>query len=246
MKRILLPALGASLALLAACDDNGAPAPGANFSLTLASPGAAAVAKAAGADTLTAAGDTLMLTSVQIVLRKIELEADDDVEDAGDSTRVEECEAGPLLVDMPLGGGTDQVVSMALAPGTYHEVEFEIHAVSGDDAAEAAFRSAHPDFVGVSIRAQGTFNGTPFIYETDMDQEQESEINPPLVIDAAGGAANLTLRIDHTGWFGDGDGRLVDPSSANHGGPNESLVEQNIERSFATFEDDDHDGEEDD
>ena len=38
---------------------------------------------------------------------------------------------------------------------------------------------------------------------------------------------------------------LVDPNTALAGEPNEELVEDNIERSFELFEDDDHDGEHD-
>lgn len=123
------------------------------------------------------------------------------------------------------------MLNVEIAPGTYDEVEFEIHAVSGGDPAEVAFTDAHPEFVGVSIRAEGTDNGTSFTFETDMDQEQESEINPPLVIDVAGGSVNLTLRIDHTQWFSDGNGGLLDPATANHGGENEGVVEANIVRS---------------
>ena len=38
---------------------------------------------------------------------------------------------------------------------------------------------------------------------------------------------------------------LIDPSSANKGNPNEGVVKNNIENSFETFEDEDHDGEDD-
>lgn len=245
MKRILLPATIASLGLLTACSDSSAPQ-SARVSLTIAAPASSPMAaKAAGADTLVDGTNTLVLTGVQIVLRKIEVEATDGAASEADSIRVEEFEAGPLLVDLPLGSGTDQMLNVEIAPGTYDEVEFEIHAVSGGDPAEVAFTDAHPEFVGVSIRAEGTYNGTSFTFETDMDQEQESEINPPLVIDVAGGSVNLTLRIDHTQWFSDGNGGLLDPATANHGGENEGVVEANIESSFTTFEDDDCDGEED-
>lgn len=238
--RLATPAALVSLGLLAACSSDNAPEAG-RVSLTVATT-PAAVAKA-GADTLSDGVNELVLSSVKLVLAKIELEAGDGAE--SDSTGVEEFEAGPLLVDLPLGGGTDQVVNVNLAPGTYDEVEFEVHSVSGDDPTEAAFEAAYPEMVGASIRAEGTFNGTPFVFVTDMDQEQESELNPPMVIDPAGGSVNLTLRIDPSLWFSDGSNGFVDPASANHNGPNEGLVKDNIENSFDTFEDDDHDGEED-
>jgi hypothetical protein len=46
-------------------------------------------------------------------------------------------------------------------------------------------------------------------------------------------------------WFRRGDGSLVDPATANKGGANEDLVEENIERSIEGFEDDDRDGRDD-
>ena len=61
-----------------------------------------------------------------------------------------------------------------------------------------------------------------------------------------GGAANITLQVDVTGWFIAADGvTLIDPATASTGQPNESVVEENIQNSLDVYEDDDHDGEED-
>jgi hypothetical protein len=38
---------------------------------------------------------------------------------------------------------------------------------------------------------------------------------------------------------------LIDPTSANPGGANQGLVEQNIKSSLNAFEDEDHDGRDD-
>ena len=43
-------------------------------------------------------------------------------------------------------------------------------------------------------------------------------------------------------WFTDRNGNLVDPSTANTGGANEQLVNDNVRRSFHAFEDNDHHG----
>lgn len=252
MKRILLLCTCISLLILAAgfggCSksDNNAPATAANnFSLTFASPKAATgAAKAIAPDTVTAGADTLIMTSLQLVLRKIELQACSDTS-GSDSLRVEEFEAGPMLVDMPLGGAISQVLAVDVAPGTYGEVEFNIHAVRGDDSTAVAFRTEHPDFVGVSIRADGTFNGTPFSFTTRMGAHQETRIDPALVVGDGSGPINLTLSVDNTSWFFTPDSTLVDPSTANWGGPNQWLVEHNIRRSFHAFEDRDHDGRDD-
>ena len=70
-------------------------------------------------------------------------------------------------------------------------------------------------------------------------------LDPPITVDA-GGTASLTLRFDLSGWFtGSGGVGLVDPASANAGGANAGLVENNIRRSIRAFEDKDEDGHDD-
>lgn len=247
MKRIMLVGSCLATSILAVglngCSDNAAPT-GGNLSLTIASSGAIAKSvKAAAADTFAAGADTLVVTGVQVVLREVELQASDDA--GADSTRVEEFEAGPLLVDLPLGGATDQVVSVDVTPGTYNEVEFKVDAVRGDEGSSASFLAANPGFDGVSVRVTGTFNGTAFTFTSGLESEQEHDLNPALVVVEGGGAMNLTLSIDHTSWFAGPDGGLVDPATAGVGGPNQEQVEHNIQQSFNSFEDDDHDGHED-
>jgi hypothetical protein len=129
--------------------------------------------------------------------------------------------------------------------GTYDEIEFELHKVSNDDPEDADFRDAYPDMVGKTIRIQGSYNGQPFTYENDIDDEQEYDLVPPVVVDEMTMQVNVTIRIDIDAWFRDGSGSLVNPQSANKGGANESLVNENIKHSFEAFEDDDHDGEDD-
>jgi hypothetical protein len=62
----------------------------------------------------------------------------------------------------------------------------------------------------------------------------------------AHGETELTLFLDLSPWFADGQGSLVDPRTATDGGANQSLVENNIKRSIDVFEDRDHDGRRDD
>ena len=253
MKKILVLCSCLALVILAAglggCSDNGSPAAsGSNFTLTFASSKAAGAAKAVAPDTFTAGGDTLVLTSAQVVLREIELQAcaayDTSLADSSsiDSLWVEEFETGPMLVDLPLGGAIAQVLSVDVTPGTYNEVEFKVHPVRGGDADAVAFLAAHPEFTDVSIRAEGTFNGVPFTFLTRMAAHQEQDLDPALVIAEGAGPVNVTLSVDHGTWFAGPDSSLVDPSSANAGGENQFLVEHNIRRSFHAFEDRDHDG----
>jgi hypothetical protein len=189
-------------------------------------------------------GAQLELTKVEIVLREIELErvevVDCDVEPEPDGC--EKFETGPILVDLPLDGSTSQELSINVDPGTYDEVEFEIHKVSSDGPEDATFRTAHPDFVNTSIRVQGTYGGEAFTYETDLDVEQEFDLMPSLVVDETTASTNVTIRVDVSRWFLDASGVEVNPADANKGGQHESIVKENIKQSIEAFEDEDRDG----
>jgi hypothetical protein len=207
-----------------------------------------------------ASGNTLTFEKVELVLREIELKRadrdvvcgeddsnsdDDSNDDSSDDASADDCEElefGPVLLDLPLGGGAAQAFTVEIAAGTYDKLEFEIHKPEDDgDANDAAFLAAHPDFRDVSIRVSGTYNGTPFTYVTDLGEEQEQALVPPLSI-ATATATDLTLFVDVNDWFRTAAGTLVDPASANQGGANENLVENNIENSIDAFEDGDRDG----
>jgi hypothetical protein len=254
--RYLLLALS-GLAVLTACsatDAGTAPGAQAQLSLSVASRArTGAGASMASLDvtspspgTFTDGTNTLTLTSVQVVLRKIELErAGHDGACAagtgGDSC--EELEAGPVLFNVPVATvGAQHTVSVNLDAGTFEKVEFEIH--KPEDTGDAAFLAANPSFAGVSIRVEGTWNGTPFTFTSDLDAEQELELSPPLVV-AQSGATDLTLFFDVSSWFKTSSGTLIDPASAVKGQPNDAVVQNNIKLSLRAFEDDNEDGAED-
>jgi hypothetical protein len=196
-------------------------------------------------DTLAVGTDTLILTSVQVVLREIELKraetADCDVEP--EPAGCEEVEVGPVLVDLPLTPGADSTFAIQAPTGSYSRIDFEVHKVSGGDPTDAAFLQAHPEFDELSIRVQGTYNGQAFTFETDLDVEQELSLAPPMVIDEMA-ATNVTVRVDVSTWYRSAGGALIDPATANTGGQNESEVKENIKDSFKAFEDKDRDGDE--
>jgi hypothetical protein len=266
--------MGAAGALLVACGDSGTsggngpgttPVVSFNLAARPATTGAARVASLAEPYTITdASGNTLTFEKVEMVLREIELkradrdvvcgeddsnsddDSNDDSSSSSSSDDCEELEFGPVLIDLPLGGGAAQVFTVEVAAGTYDELEFEIHKPEDDgDADDAAFLAAHPDFRRISIRVTGTYNGTPFTYTTDLSEEQERALVPPLSLSTAT-STDLTLFVDVDTWFRTSAGTLLDPASANEGGANESVVENNIENSIDAFEDDDRDGDDDD
>jgi hypothetical protein len=251
MKRITIALTAAVLA--AACSDSTGPAAESGVSLSFTSGGAGAAA-APGAffsimsDTLSdGQSNVLILDKVEVVLREIELKRQSapGCDDLPDDDDCEKFETGPVLVDVPLNGQTETAVTISPDPDTYDELEFDIHKVSNDDPEDAAFRAAHPDMVGKSIRVMGSYNGQPFTYETDLDVEQEFDLSPPIVVTSETTSTNVTVLLGVDQWFRDGSGDLVNPQDGNKGGQHESLVKENIKQSIEAFEDEDHDGHDD-
>jgi hypothetical protein len=251
MKRMLIAIL---LAVgVAACGDGVGPGDDATVSLsfTTRAPGAAAAPgffASVVADTLVDGTNTLVITKGEIVLREIELKKQqyDDCNESMSDDDCEEFETGPILVDLPLDGSVETEITIAPAADTYDELEFEIHKVSNDDPEDAQFRADYPHMVGKSIRIEGSFNGAAFVYETDLDVEQEFDLVPPITVTETTGAANVTVLLDLNQWFRDGSGNLLNPETGNKSGVNESLIKENIKQSVEAFEDDDYDGHDDD
>ena len=248
MKKKLQTTL-AALLVLAACGDGTGPTTGTQVSLTFVTGASAGGAAAPMAVSFMDGTNTLEITGVKIVLREIELELVevdecDDVEPEPEGC--EDFEVGPLLVDLPVDGSTSTEITIMIPSGTYDEIEFEIHKVSGDDDEDADFLLENPTMEGKSIVVVGFYNGVEFAYATDLNEDQEFDLVPNLVIDQEGVATNVTIRFDLSTWFVDGSGNLFDPATALKGGPNEDLAEDNIENSIEAFEDEDEDGHEDD
>ncbi len=232
--------------------------------------GAASAFVAGGETVLAADPDTVIVRTVDVVLRRIKLEPvevaacesddveeqdgqnnDADVDDSNadeDSEGCQEIKAGPVLVSLPLGtAAVEALVDVSAPAGQYDRIHFKIHAPK--PPRDSAFLRVNPSFDGVSIRVTGTFShaGTrsDFTYESALEVEQEVRLEPPITV-GAGAVASLTLRFDLSGWFaGPGGAGLVDPGSANAGGVNAALVGNNIRRSIHAFEDEDEDGHDD-
>ncbi len=182
----------------------------------------------------------LVIDSAELVLREIELDAVEGTVECAEDGEEEsddcgEIESGPVLVALALDGSASTEISVEVAAGSYEEIEFEMHEPE-DDARD--FLEAHPDFEEITVRVIGSFDGVPFTYSTDVDDEKEIELDSPLEVSADATVA-LALSVDVSTWFADGAGMLIDPSSANDGGANEGLVKENIKASFDSHEEDD-------
>lgn len=248
---------------LAACDSAGPGMEGsAPVTLSVTSSEVSGGQTAAKSRTLTdEAGNELTIDAAEIVLREIEFERDDDVENCPSSSRdddsssdgddCEEIERGPFLVDVPLTASDPTAIIEAELPvGRWEEIEFDVHKLDDDDPDDRQLLEDTGFPEDVSIRVTGTWtpaNGSsvPFTYTSDLNEDQEIELSPPLEV-TADTPGNVTFRLAIGTWFRDGSGQLVNPDRGNDDGELEDLIEDNIERSIEAFEDDDRDGREDD
>jgi hypothetical protein len=266
-----LVALAACVATLASCSSGSGPSTGTQVTFNVGTKAASASHLQAAflSDTIGVGNDTLVIDSVKLVLRDIRFKR---VEDSGcpddDSTQMtptggdghhgddgfenghdghsDACEtfnAGPFLLDLPLGGGVERAFAVTVDTGTYDQLRVKLHAPRPDtaDAKDVAFLAAHPEFAGLSTRVFGSYKGTPFVFESKVTAKQRIRLNPPIVVADAATSVDVTIKIDISGWFKDAGGNLIDPATANAGGANEETVADNIRDSFHAFQDENHD-----
>ena len=131
---------------------------------------------------------------------------------------------------------------MAAPPtGIYEEMEIEIDKLDEEDG---AVFTQNPELQYLSIRVEGFLHddtANTFVFTSDLSAEQETEFEPPLVIDETTPSTNVVLTIDMGMWFVDNNNNPVDPRLED----NRSIIESNIKASIKVFEDDDDDGERD-
>jgi hypothetical protein len=236
MKRLALGALAAA----GGCSDSDL----GDVRLQLASHAvAASVEDAPGQLVVTAGSDEIVVDLVGLVLRKVRLdgpEAASCPEDAEGDSRCAELRLGPVLFELPLEGGAEQVFTAAVPVGSYSGLKFQLHRPTNANE-DADFVADNPDYEGISILVTGTHNGSPFEFASDLTEVEDVSF-PEAVEVAAEGELPVTLLVDVRGWFLNSDGSgLVNPDQANDGGPFESLVEQQIRESFRAFHDGDSD-----
>jgi hypothetical protein len=220
MRKIVL---GLFIALLAA---------GCGSSTKLSLSTRAGTASAAGALT---AGGGVDVTHVRIVVERIELEAAGtrSADSSGDAPE-DEIVTGPFLIDLQgtaLAGGIAQVFEVDAKPGTYKNLKFKIHKLSGGDP-------QFPGMADLSISIEGTIGTKSFTFTSKVDGEQEPIVDTFTISD--GKANNVTLSIDPSGWFAK-NGTPLDPTDE----ANRSEIERNIKASFKAFDDDDRNGKHD-
>ena len=252
--------LAAALFILAACgsDLTGTNKKTVQLSFTTNASSVAASGLRVSPDVVVGEAGDLVLTKIQVVIDRIELNEDEntscvgeiedndddhgEVENEHDDDR-EECEdvaRNAVLVDIPADGAAHTVLTVPLTPGTYRKLEAKLEPARDN---ETTFNAANPNLAGKSVRVEGTFKGTPFVFTSAVRRSIETEFDPPLVIDAT--TTNATISIDVARWFLDRNGNAIDPSTATAGSEALEQIEDNIHRSFRAFEDDDRSGRDD-
>lgn len=255
--KVLVPLAVATA--LAACSDSTGPAGAKTVSLsfsTAASSGAVAQRSAFGPsfNIVTASGtDTVVITSAQVVFSRIEMEQSGvtctDTANAGDGHEEDGCEdmsSAPMVISLPVDSSVVTGATVAIPAGTYKSLHAKMYPISSHEsegAGTAAFLTAHPDWAGITVKVQGTFDGKPFTYTGAPHVEIENEFNPPVNVDSTG--INFTMHADISSWFRSSTGALIDPSTATQGSTNAEIVAANIQRSFHAYRDDNRNGEDD-
>ena len=178
---------------------------------------------------------TVTITSVRVVIDEIELESS-----IGDTLDFELEQ--PFVKDLMVGQAVQEIQTVAVPAGTYKELEIEIDELNPEDG---AVYTNNPDLQGRSIYIEGYLNNDPqntFSFASDLEEEQEQEFKPPIVLDENSPSTSVVLTIDMGTWFVDEAGNFIDPRLAQ----NQSAIEENIKNSIDVFEDKDDDDEDDD
>ena len=249
--------ISAAALFLAACSENTGPTPsgsvGLGFQIARTSPasvtqgselavdGTSSVTTAEGLE-ITRGSDVIVITKAQLVVKDVKLgstscEADND---DGDCPTLH---VGPYLVDVPVSGADGARATVPVIEGTYSSVRLRLHKVTSNDSADAAFRQANPDFRDISVRLEGTYNGTPFVFINDVNAKLDVPLQEDLTVDDEGG--DVTVTVDFASWFVNAQGGLYSPLLANSPGNVRANVQNNIRAAFRAFRDDNRDGRED-
>ena len=240
---------------VAACSDAAGPSASSMVSVAFrVAPSTSGLSAARLLDdtTANALASDITLTKVQLVLSHIELSRIDsgcvraDTTDDDVSDRLGDCheiKLAPMLVDLPITPDAKVELSAPVPPGKYRNLHARITALTADSRQRGAadFIAANPDFAGTSVRIEGTYQGKPFTFISNLRSEIYIPFRPPLDLTASTTPA-VTVAVDPSRWFKTQNGTTIDPTTVGLDQPNNVVIANNIRRSFRVFRDDDHDG----
>lgn len=236
IQKWLLLILFAATYTISGCESAGTNATGDQASLSVSF----ATNNTAMQKSSTLQSNHLQITSAKLLVREIEFES--DLEDDNVPEDSLDFETGPLVINLNLDGSVTTVAVNDVEPGTYDEIEFDVHKPEDNET------PPDPDFkIGTSgderfsVIVEGIYDVQEFLYRSNENMEQEHELAEPLVLEE-GSDINVTLSVDLSTWFVDELGNNLDPTIED----NRDAIDESIKRSFEAFEDDDEDGNDDD
>lgn len=177
--------------------------------------------------------NTLLLSEVKFLLRKVVLKAENSEEIAA-------IDMGPVVVKLDVFARVSEFTYAAVIPGAYDEIHFQLHKPSPNEII------SDPEFTEsintrYSVIVRGIYNGVSFIYKTDITVSKEIGFENHSLTVPENGSVHITIRIDPYLWFMN-SGTFLDPAGAD----NKRVIDDNIRDSFRrAFKDNNNDGEPD-
>lgn len=196
------------------------------------------VAPGPSANVVLSHGDVSMnLTGALLVMDQVEfrrqagegcIESDDLQQDDGDACA--EAAVQPTPVELPVGEGDQSAGVVAVEPGTYEALEFDLYLVT---ESEIDILSRNSNLRGGSVLVQGSYDNTALDSAVFSPEGRVVlELDDPIDL-GDGAAASMTLTVDVAAWFREADGSLVDPSAAARNPDASAAVSQRILDSFS-------------
>lgn len=209
----------------------------------------AKVPTSSSATTFQRVNESIVIEEFKINIEEIELELADDytyIDASGKISSDDDIELkGPFVVDLIRDGAalTQKIVELDLPNAVYEEIEFEMD--KGENPSSEMYRK--------SILIRGTFEGTPFVFWTDEEEEFEIEFDDDRGFTLEEGKnAILRLEFDLTALFdperggvnlanavdGNGDGILqIFPNDPDGNNLLSKAIADRIEDIIEAFED---------
>jgi len=177
------------------------------------------------------------VTAAKVLLRTIQFHA----RDLDEETEGVEFRSDPLVAVLDLDGMPIELTVAEIPIGTYHKVSFRIHKpADGETPPDSDFKIGESGNERFSVIVDGMLDSFPFQYRSSKSMQQQVDFEEDLVIDETMFDVKVTLLVDVSTWFMDGDGNELDPTDDS--ASNTSRIDQSIRESFRIFKDNNKDG----
>ena len=223
-------------AIAAGCESSTDTGAVGRVSLTAKTAAGKAIRNVALGNTAVLGPDSVHLLRARVLLRHISFDRD--------SSR-SEFRTNPLILDLEPGGVVHEIATGYLPEGEYDRIRFRVHRMEAEDmiGVPPELRPAFDDFLAGErysviaegiVYAGGSPTGEPFTYRSRIDETQEHDLVPPVMVGAAA-TVTVTMVLDAGAWFISVDGGLLDPRSS----ANENAIDDNIKSSIDVVAGDD-------